>query len=53
MSIWNRIGDLTKGTIDWVGDVGLGVLALPKLAWDLGTAPWNDREEYDTFLGTL
>ena len=53
MSIWNRIGDLTKGTLDWVGDVGLGVLALPKLAWDLGTAPWNDREEYDTFLGTL
>jgi hypothetical protein len=53
MSIWNRIGDLTKGTVDWVGDIGLGVLALPKLAWDLGTAPWNDREEYDTFLGTL
>jgi hypothetical protein len=53
MSIWNRIGDLTKGTLDWIGDVGLGVLALPKLAWDLGTAPWNDREEYDTFLGAV
>jgi hypothetical protein len=53
MSIWNRIGDLTKGTLDWVGDVGLGVLAIPRLAWDLGTAPWNDREEYDTFLGSV
>ena len=53
MDIWNRIGDLAKGTVDWVGDVGLGILALPRFAWDIGTAPWNDREEYDSFLGTI
>lgn len=53
MDIWNRIGDLAKGTVDWVGDVGLGILALPKFAWDIGTAPWNDRKEYDSFLGTI
>ena len=53
MSIWNRIGDLAKGTRDWGLDVGLAIASPFKFAWDIGTAPWNDRKEYDSFLGTL
>ena len=53
MDIWNRIGDLAKGTRDWGLDVGLAIASPFKFAWDLGTAPWNDRKEYDTFLGAL
>jgi hypothetical protein len=53
MDIWNRIGDLAKGTRDWGADVGLALLSIPKFAWDIGTAPLNDREEFDTVLGTL
>lgn len=53
MDIWNRIGDLAKGTRDWGLDVGLAIASPAKFAWDIVTAPWNDRKEYDTFLGTL
>jgi hypothetical protein len=53
VSIWNRIGDLAKGTRDWGLDVGLAVAAVPKFAWDMATAPWNDREEFNGFLNTL
>jgi hypothetical protein len=53
MDIWNRIGDLAKGTRDWGLDVGLAIASPFKFAWDLGTAPWNDRKEYDNFLGAL
>lgn len=52
MSIWNRIGDLAKGTRDWGLDVGLAIGAVPKFAWDIATAPWNDREEFNGFLNT-
>ena len=53
MDIWNRIGDLAKGTRDWGLDVGLAIASPAKFAWDIATAGWNDRKEYDTFLGTL
>ena len=53
MNIWNRIGDLAKGTRDWGLDVGLAIAAPAKFAWDIATAPWNDRKEYDSFLGAL
>jgi hypothetical protein len=53
MDIWNRIGDLAKGTRDWGLDVGLAISSPVKFAWDIATAGWNDRKEYDTFLGTL
>ena len=52
MSIWNRIGDLAKGTRDWGLDVGLAIGAVPKFAWDIATAPWNDREEFNGFINT-
>ena len=53
MNIWNRIGDLAKGTRDWGLDVGLAIGAAPKFAWDIATAPWNDRKEFDGFYNTL
>lgn len=53
MDIWNRIGDLAKGTRDWGLDIGLAISSPVKFAWDIATAGWNDRKEYDTFLGTL
>lgn len=53
MSLWDRLGSLGKGTLDWVGDVGLGLASLPKLAWDLTTAFNNDREEFNGFTNIL
>ena len=55
MNIWNRIGDLAKGTRDWGLDVALAlpVISVPKFAWDIATAPWNDREEYNGVLSTF
>jgi len=55
MSIWNRIGDLAKGTRDWGLDVALSLpaISVPKFAWDIATAPWNDREEYNGVLSTF
>lgn len=53
MSLWSRLGSLGKGTLDWVGDVGLGLASIPKLAWDLTTAFNNDREEFNGFTNIL
>ena len=55
MSIWNRIGDLAKGTRDWGLDVALSlpVISVPKFAWDIATAPLNDREEFNGILNTF
>ena len=55
MNIWNRIGDLAKGTRDWGLDVALAlpIVSVPKFAWDIATAPWNDREEYNGVLSTF
>ena len=53
MEIWNRIGKLARGTADWVGDVGLAVVSPAKFVWDIATAPFNDREEFNGFTNTL
>ena len=53
MEIWNRIGNLARGTADWVGDVGLAVVSPAKFVWDIATAPFNDREEFNGFTSTL
>jgi len=53
MEIWNRIGKLAKGTADWVGDVGLAVVSPAKFLWDIGTAPFNDRQEFNGFYSTI
>lgn len=55
MSIWNRIGDLAKGTRDWGLDVALSLplISVPKFAWDIATAPLNDREEFNGILNTF
>jgi hypothetical protein len=53
MDVWNRIGDLVKGTRDWGLDIGLAVASPAKFAWDIATAPWNDRKEYNGFLSTV
>ena len=53
MSVWSRLSDLNKGIEDWTKDIGLGVLATPKFVWDVVTAPWNDREEFNGFANTI
>jgi hypothetical protein len=53
MEIWNRLGNLAKGTADWVGDIGLGLVSPVKFVWDITTAPWNDRKEFNGFTNTL
>lgn len=53
MELWNRVGKLAKGTADWVGDVGLAFLSPAKFLWDIGTAPFNDREEFNGFYSTI
>ena len=54
MSVWNRIGDIAsnaaKGTFNFAGDVVGSVGGVAKFAWDVGTAPWNDAEEYNGFV---
>jgi 5'-deoxynucleotidase YfbR-like HD superfamily hydrolase len=65
VSVWNRIGDLAssagKGVFNsanWLGERAVsfggdivGMAGAPaKFAWDLGTAPWNDDEEYNGFV---
>jgi hypothetical protein len=53
VELWNRLGKLAKGTADWVGDVGLAVVSPAKFVWDVATAPFNDREEFNGFYNTL
>jgi hypothetical protein len=53
MNVWNRLGDLGKGVFDWTRDIGLAVASPAKFVWDVTTAPWNDREEFNGFLSTF
>jgi len=53
-SIWNRIGDVAstagKNLFKFGGEV-LGAATAPaRFAWDIGTAPWNDADEYNGFI---
>lgn len=57
MSIWNRIGDVAttvgKNTLKFGGEVVGAVTTPARVAWDIGTAPWNDSEEYAGFSNTI
>lgn len=50
MSVWNRIGDLASNAAKFGGEIVGAVAAPARFAWDLGTAPWNDDEEYNGFV---
>jgi hypothetical protein len=61
VSIWNRIGDIAttigKTTASsavnlakWGGEIAGAVGGTARFAWDVGTAPWNDAEEYNGFV---
>jgi hypothetical protein len=64
MSVWNRIGDVAStvgktaaspviNLAKWGGEVASGAGSAVRFAWDVGTAPWNDAEEYNGFVQTL
>ena len=68
MSVWNRIGDVAssaaKGVFNsanWLGEraVSFGgdligsVGGATRFGWDVGTAPWNDDDEYNGFIQTF
>lgn len=61
MSIWNRIGDVATSVKKasetgltnlgkFIEDVAVGGVGVAKMAYDIGTAPWNDEEEYNGFI---
>jgi len=61
VSLWNRIGDVastvgktTTSTVGnlgkWAGEIAGGAKGTARFAWDVGTAPWNDAEEYNGFV---
>ena len=54
MSVWNRIGDVAntakQGAFSFAGDLAGSVGGAARFAWDVGTAPWNDAEEYNGFV---
>lgn len=53
MSVWDNIGRFNKGIQDWFKDVGLSIVSGPKFVWDVVTAPFNDREEFNGLANTL
>ena len=57
MSVWNRIGDVAsnaaKGIFNFTGDVAEATGSLSRFALDVGTAPWNDDDEYNGFVQTF
>ena len=54
VSVWNRIGDVAttaaKDLFKFGGEVAGAITSPAKFAWDIGTAPWNDAEEYNGFI---
>ena len=54
MSIWNRIGDVAttaaKDVFKFGGEILGSAKGTARFAWDVGTAPWNDAEEYNGFI---
>lgn len=54
MSLWNRIGDVAataaKNTAKFGGELAGAAGSTARFAWDVGTAPWNDAEEYNGFI---
>jgi len=54
VSLWNRIGDVAstvaKGAFTFGKDLVGAPVATAKMAWDIGTAPWNDAAAYNGFI---
>lgn len=54
MSVWNRIGDVAttavKNAAKFGGEVIGSAKGIARFAWDVGTAPWNDADEYNGFI---
>lgn len=54
MSLWNRIGDVAgtvaKNAVKFGGELAGAAGSSARFAWDVGTAPWNDAEEYNGFI---
>ena len=57
MSLWNRIGDVAstaaKGAFTFGKDLVGAPVGVAKMAWDIGTAPWNDANDYNGFIQTF
>lgn len=64
MSVWNRIGDVastigkgvTSGATNiakFGGELVGGAAGIAKFAWDVGTAPWNNADDYNGFVQTF
>jgi len=57
VSVWNRIGDVAsnaaKGVFNFTGDVAEAAGSVSRFALDVGTAPWNDDDEYNGFVQTF
>jgi len=57
VSLWNRIGDVAstvaKNTVNFGKDVLGAPVGVAKMAWDIGTAPWNDAAAYNGFIQTF
>ena len=50
MSVWDRIGDLSANAGKFREEIAGAVGGAVRFAWDVGTAPWNDDEEYNGFV---
>lgn len=54
MSIWNRIGDVAtttvKNAVKFGGELVGSAKGVARFAWDVGTAPFNDADEYNGFI---
>ena len=54
VSIWNRIGDVAttaaKDAFKFGGEILGSAKGTARFAWDVGTAPWNDAEQYNGFI---
>ena len=50
MSVWNRIGDLASNAAKFGGELLGAAGSATRFAWDVGTAPWNDADEYNGFV---
>jgi hypothetical protein len=57
VSVWNRIGDVAsnaaKGVFNFTGDLAEATGSVSRFALDVGTAPWNDDDEYNGFVQTF